>query len=237
MKKYRTVLDLQNILEIRDKYFKDLPNLFCFYLTSINMDQLLLYKLVSRLMFEKDVDDNGSMILRMLEEEIYIGKPVTKLKIKINQFIKRAKDIGYTLACIMFYQTDEICIEAVRKNGASVGYVDPLNCLNYEEICRTAFQQSGLFLRCIVNQEISREDYINICMMALKQDVAALQHVDRNRVTPKDYTEMCKVTVERNGLALEHVYPGYITPRENYPLICTLAIKQNPRAAKFIFMQ
>lgn len=86
-------------------------------------------------------------------------------------------------------QTLEKCLEAVKKNGLSLQYVENQT----DEICLAAVTENGWALQFVKDQTPE------ICLAAVKQNGLALEYVE------KQTTEICLEAVKQNGYALEYV--------------------------------
>lgn len=130
-------------------------------------------------------------------------------------------------------QTEEFCIDSVRKNPDNLKYVkDQTRTVCYEaikkkpdtlqyvwnqtdDICLLAVMTDGLTLRYVLNQTDE------ICLAAVKQNPEAIMFVWKQTYAIKD------ACLRRNGMMLR-----YITFPTDY--FIELAVKQNPDAIVFV---
>lgn len=162
-----------------------------------------------------------------------------------------------------FYQTEQVCIEAVTINPRSIMYVNNLTpdvfkaalerdsfiamkCAKLTmELVEIAIDYDGTLIQYIPEKT---EDTVvfrtnDLCLRAVEQNGLALQYIDDQTLT------LCLTAVKQNGLALRYCKykPNYIcqeavandglalyyVEHQDFDL-CVLAVKQNPLALRFV---
>ena len=133
------------------------------------------------------------------------------------------KQNGWTLEYVK-KQTPEICLEAIKENPFALEYVENQT----EEMCKLAVSLDRVSLQCIRSENIKNE--------IIKNDETYLNYlekVQKNRMTLRlvwsEYRtpELCMEAVKRDGRALEYV-------ENQTPEICLAAIKEYSFALKWV---
>jgi hypothetical protein len=114
------------------------------------------------------------------------------------------------------FQTDELCREALNKEGDSIKSINRKIKKPWMEVL--ALQQNGKSLRFI---PMHKRTY-DYCKMAVASNGLALQYVPEKFKTE----EICNIALEKNGMALKYIRNQKID-------YCERAIKQNNRAYCF----
>jgi hypothetical protein len=133
-------------------------------------------------------------------------------------------------------QTEEICLEAVRRNGLLLKYVRQQT----DAICLAAVQTTGLALYWVRNRTPA------LCLVAVQNDSYALQYVpeqtealrliavQRNghalRLMENQSEAVCLAAVQQDGTALCWV-------REQTEAICLAAVRRNGFALAYVHNQ
>jgi len=115
--------------------------------------------------------------------------------------------------------TEEICLEAVRQDGAALQYV-PRQLIT-QEMYKGAVKTFGAALQYI-QKELKTEE---VCLEAVKQNGYALQYVPRELITE----EVCLEAVKQNGKAIQYVPREVITEE-----MCLEAVRQNANALQYV---
>ena len=116
------------------------------------------------------------------------------------------------------YQTEELCMTAVKQNGYALEYVKNQT----EEICMEAIKQNGWALKYV------EEQTPEICLEAVKQNEIALQFVKNQ--TP----EICLAAVKQNHFALSSIKDRELAKKIENELIESKLFKETDTYRSFI---
>ena len=143
------------------------------------------------------VKENG-LALRYIDCMIDEANDMTEIYlIAINQNPKALRSV--------LYQTEEICLRAVRRDGMTLEFVlkpseeDGLSPLEYERVCIAAVRQDGEALRYVVNQTEE------ICIEAVRQNGCALEWVENQTYV------MCLAAVRSDSYSYVYVEERFKT--------------------------
>jgi hypothetical protein len=128
---------------------------------------------------------------------------------KYAKYIAAVKVDGMILELISKKnQTDELCLEAVKKTGLALQFVKKQN----QEVCSVAVKKCA----CALKYVKPRFQTYDMCLEAVKVDGYTLKYVK-----PRFQTrELCLEAVKKDGSVLEFV-------RNQTPEICIIAFKHD----------
>lgn len=128
------------------------------------------------------------------------------------KYLEMVQKDGLALKSIpLEYQTEELCMEAVKQNEVALAFIENQT----PEMCLESVKKNGFTLKFVKNQTEE------ICMAAIKNTLDALRFV-KNQTK-----ELCLNIVKQNGLALDNI-------KDQTPEICLEAVKQNGWALDFV---
>ena len=128
------------------------------------------------------------------------------------KYLKMVRKDGLALKSIpLEYQTEELCMEAVKQNEVALAFIENQT----PEMCLESVKKNGFTLKFVKNQ------IEEICMAAIKNTLDVLRFV-KNQTK-----ELCLNIVKQNGLALDNI-------KEQTPEICLEAVKQNGWALEYV---
>ncbi len=128
-------------------------------------------------------------------------------------------------------RTEEICLEAVRKNGSALQYVPVENFDDptYEKICLKAIKQKGAAIQYVPEDKRTE----NICLQAVKYCGEAIMYVPEHKFNTATYEKMCLNAVNKNSQTLKYVL-GKDFDTATYERICLETIHKNGQALEYI---
>jgi len=128
---------------------------------------------------------------------------------------------NYFVLGMLLYQSNDVCMFAIKKNGNNIQYVNICdNTLN-----EAAVKQNGLSLKYIKNQT---ED---ICIHAITQNILAIQYV--KHITNKILSIVTNYITNANISADEHS----VNIEEKIRLICSIEVKKDYKNLKHVIKQ
>ncbi len=213
-------MEFRTIRETYEKYFFDLPNFFCVYLSSLTLDDEILVKLVSYF------DCRDQKMLQHLHNDPIIGDSVSRATELFVGCKEKAQNEWYFLKSIPYQteeickiavhnwalnlrhvkeQTEDICKIAVEQNGGVLGYVQ----FQTEEICKIAVQNAATEVLKYVKEQTEE-----ICLLAVRKNGFNLKWV------VKQTQEICRTAILQNGEALKFV-------KDQTKELCLLALRRN----------
>ena len=190
-------------------YFTDITNIFDFVLDNYG-DKIAFIDFVndSDIFIEDDtkVKTNEFIITKIMSIQEYMNQTP-------EICLEAVKKYGYALKYVE-NQTPEICLEAVKNNGYALQYVENQT----HEICLEAVKKYGVALQYVKKQTPK------ICLEAVKNNGFGLSFVKNQ--TP----EICLEAVKNNGYGLLFV-------KNQTPEICLEAVKNNGYALQYVKKQ
>ena len=95
------------------------------------------------------------------------------------------------------------------------------------DLCMAALMQDGTAIKYVPAENFTCYEYKQLCDAAVKSKPRALSLIQKERFSRHSLENIASSAVKKNGMALRFV-------KEQTPEICLEAVKQNPKAFKFV---